>query len=60
MIIRKTPEHLENYVKVGTDATIILHMNGFQPKYIDSEYVYYLKTDELINFINKGGLECLK
>jgi len=54
MIIRGKPKDIENYVMVNGEETQILHKNGFFPKYINSNDIYYFKTKELLEFM-KGG-----
>lgn len=52
MIIRQTPKDLDNYIKVDSNLNLILHQNNFPPKFIDDGFIYYLKTEELIKFID--------
>lgn len=56
MIIRKTPKNKNEYIIVNSDKSRILQENGFCPKYIDNEAIYYVKSDEIIEFMSKEGL----
>ncbi len=58
MIIRGTPKNKENYIIVDSYTSNILCENNFCPKYIDNEYVYFVRNIDIINFIIKGGLKC--
>lgn len=60
MIIRSTPQNLEDYIAVDDSTSAILHKNGFIPKYMNSSKIYYIKTQTLIEFMEKEGLSCLK
>lgn len=51
MIIRKTPLDINNYIVANSKMSQILHNNGFIPKYMDDTFVYYVKTKELLDFI---------
>lgn len=54
MIIRGTPTDKIGYLLVDAEDSLILHANGFYPKYIDENGVYYLKTKELIEFMERS------
>lgn len=56
MIIRQTPKNKENYIAVNSDVSLILQENGFYPKYMDDETIYYAKSNEIINFMSREGL----
>ena len=56
MIIRKTPKNKNEYIMVNSDKSRILQENGFCPKYIDNEAIYYVKSDKIIEFMSKEGL----
>ena len=51
MIIRKTPEDLDNYIAVTSDKSVKLNKNGFEPVFIDNKFLYYKKTDDLLAFM---------
>ena len=55
MIIRQTPKNKENYIMVNSNTSQILQENGFFPKYMDDEFIYYVKSDEIIKFMSKEG-----
>lgn len=59
MIIRGCPIRKEFYIKVNSYTSEILHSCGFSPKYIDDEYIYYVKDICLEKFMEREGLkEC--
>lgn len=58
MIIRKTPKNKEDYIIVTSFVSNVLNMCGFIPKYIDDEYIYYVKDDCILAFMEKEGLKC--
>ena len=58
MIIRQTPMNVDNYIAVDEQTSNVLHQNGFYPKYIDNRFIYYVRSDEIIDFMIKEGLEC--
>lgn len=61
MIIRKTPRDVSKYIIVTSDTSIVLHKNGFVPKYmsLDGEFYYYDKTDDILSFIKSNNLIAL-
>lgn len=56
MIIRQTPKDKDKYIAVNSDTSNVLHEHGFYPKYIDNEFVYYVKSKELKQFIKENNL----
>ena len=48
----------DNFIAVDENTSNILHQNGFYPKYIDSKFIYYVRSNEIIDFMIKEGLEC--
>ena len=56
MLIRQTPKNKEKYIIVDSKVSQILQENGFYPKYIDNEFIYYVKSKELIEFMSMEGL----
>ncbi len=58
MIIRETPKNKEKYIVVTSFVSNVLNMRGFIPKYIDENFIYYTKDDEIIKFMKKEGLKC--
>ena len=56
MIIRKTPKNKNEYIIVNSDKSRILQENGFCPKYIDNEAIYYVKSDKIIKFIKTNNI----
>lgn len=60
MIIRQTPKNLQNYIGVDSETSLFLTLKGFYPKYMDFDYIYYVKTDELQKYIEKENIKCKK
>lgn len=56
MIIRQTPKDKDKYIAVNSDTSNVLHEHGFYPKYIDNEFIYYVKSKELKQFIKENNL----
>lgn len=56
MIIRQTPKDKDKYIAVNSDISNVLHEHGFYPKYIDNEFIYYVKSKELKQFIKENNL----
>lgn len=56
MIIRQTPKDKDKYIAVNSDTSNVLHEHGFYPKYIDNEFIYYVKSKELGQFIKENNL----
>ena len=54
MVIRGTPREIDKYVLVDSKTSINLHENGFFPKYIDENGVYFVKSQEILEFIERG------
>lgn len=56
MIIRQAPKDKDKYIVVNSDTSNVLHKHGFYPKYIDNEFIYYVKSKELGQFIKENNL----
>ena len=56
MLIRQTPKNKEKYIIVDSKVSKILQENGFYPKYMDNEAIYYVKSDKIVEFMSKEGL----
>lgn len=56
MVIRQTPNYKEKYIQVNNDISNVLHKHGFYPKYIDNEFIYYVKSKELEQFMKENNL----
>jgi hypothetical protein len=54
MIIRGTPKNIEDYIKADCQINLMLVSKGFTPNYIDGEYVYYKRTQELLDIIENN------
>lgn len=61
MIIRKTPKNPMDYYIVDSDINEILYSNGYRPIYMsfDGNRYYYIKTENILDFINKNNLVVL-
>ena len=64
MIIRNTPKNSDDYIVVDSNTSIILHKNGFYPRFIsvkNNEYfIYYVKSDEILDFMQNNNLVALQ
>ena len=56
MIIRQTPKNKEKYIIVDSKVSQILQENGFYPKYMDNEAIYYVKSDKIVEFIKTNNI----
>ncbi|MEG1353696.1 MAG: hypothetical protein RR255_00240 [Bacilli bacterium] len=54
MVIRATPKDTSNYVIADSELADILQRNGFHPKYMDMEYLYFVRTIEIEKFMMGG------
>ena len=52
---------ISKYIIVTSDVNIILHKNGFIPKYMsfDGEFYYHDKTDDILSFMKGNNLIAL-
>lgn len=57
MIFRQTPKNKNLFILVDDKTTAYLSLKGFTPMYIDKNGVYYKKTKELIDFMEKEGIK---
>ena len=50
MIMKQIPKNPQDYVIVNSDTSIILHKNGFMPKYmsLSGDCIFYKKTDKIL------------
>lgn len=51
MIIRRSPTNIEDFVMVKSDMSEKLHELGFVPKYMDNDWIYYVKNQAILNVI---------
>lgn len=58
MIIRETPKNAKEYIIVDGATSNILCQSGFHPKYMDKNFVYYVRSNEIIDFMLKEDLHC--
>lgn len=59
MLIRGTPQDKAKYLAVRGRESNKLHQQGFQPAYMDDDFLYYLWTKDLLKNYAKiiGGDE---
>ena len=64
MIRRQNPSDKEKLflVMVDSETSIKLHSNGFIPKFIspNGNYIFYVKTDELAQFMQDNNLQVIE
>ena len=62
MILRKEPNNKVNLIMVDSETSIILHQNGFIPKYIspNGNYIFYVKMDNLVKFMQDNNLKAIE
>lgn len=58
MLIRETPKNPNNYIIVDNLTSQVLQMCGFSPKYMDDKYLYYIKDECIVAFMEREGLVC--
>lgn len=56
MVIRETPKNKDKFIYVNNEIGDILQKNGFSPKYMDFNYLYFIKTKEIEIFMEREGL----
>lgn len=56
MIIRGKPNDVENYILVDDNVSVELHKEGFIPKYINEEGIYFSKSIEVLEYMERSGL----
>ena len=56
MVIRETPKNKENFIMVNNQVGNLLQTKGFIPKYMDFDYLYFVRTEELKVFMESEGL----
>ena len=61
MIIRQIPQDYENYIIVDSDTSVILHQNGFIPKYmsLNGDCIFYKKDSKILDFMELNNLFAL-
>ena len=64
MIRRQNPSDKEklSLVMVDSETSFKLHSNGFIPKFIspNGNYIFYVKTDELAQFMQDNNLQVIE
>ena len=62
MILRQEPKDKCSLVMVDSETSKILHTNGFIPKFIspNGNYIFYVKTEELAQFMQDNELKEIK
>ncbi len=56
MIRLGVPKDLNNFIKVNSSTSLILHKAGFQPYYRNKADIYYVRNEKILEFMTKGGL----
>lgn len=51
MIIRKSPTNIDDFIMVKSDISDKLCELGFIPKYIDNEWIYYIKNKNILDTV---------
>jgi hypothetical protein len=56
--MKQIPKNPQDYVIVNSDTSIILHKNGFMPKYmsLSGDCIFYKKTDKILEFMKSNNL----
>lgn len=57
MVIIGEPKNKLNYISVDSDGCKILHELGFQPIYRWSGYMFFTKSDEILEVCKKCNLK---
>lgn len=64
MIRRQNPSDKEklSLVMVDSETSVKLHSSGFIPKFIspNGNYIFYVKTDELAQFMQDNNLQVIE
>lgn len=64
MIRRQNPSDKEklSLVMVDSETSVKLHSNGFIPKFIspNGNYIFYVKTNELAQFMQDNNLQVIE
>ena len=62
MILRQEPKDKCSLVMVDSETSKKLHINGFIPKFIspNGNYIFYVKTEELAQFMQDNELKEIK
>lgn len=55
MIIRQKPNDENKLIKVSESYGLYLQKNNFFPLYMWEDYLYFEKTQEIIDFMKRGG-----
>jgi len=51
MIIRRSPTNKDDFIMVKSEVSNKLSELGFIPKYIDNEWIYYIKSKTILDEI---------
>lgn len=55
MLLRQNPKSFDNLIKVTSAQNTYLQDNGFSPSYLWEGNFYYIKSNELLLILEKGG-----
>ena len=56
MLITGKPQenNINDYIIVDNEMSREFQLNGFMPKYFDSELFYFIKEEDLLKFIERS------
>lgn len=55
MLIRQKPQNEDMFITVNSEMNTILQNNGFSPSFYHAGEFYYIKNNELLKILQKGG-----
>lgn len=56
MLIRGKPKNIDNYICVDNNISNKLQKNGFKPHYLYNDKFWYLKTKDILEFMEVNNL----
>ena len=61
MIMKQIPKNPKEYVIVNSETSVVLHKNGFMPKYmsLSGDCIFYKKDSEILKFMQDNNLYAL-
>lgn len=57
MIIRGTPDNMDDYYAAEGEIAFVLQQRGIKPLFVDEEAVYFKKNNKLQKILIKLGVE---
>lgn len=55
MLLRQKPKSFDKLIKVTKEQNTTLQMNNYSPSYLWEGNFYYIKSNELLLILEKGG-----